>query len=273
MASAARKTVFYLAHDMPTVESQRIGPVEVASFTSRCPDHEGQNEDAALLCQVDSTRAVVAIADGFGGHASGARASEIAVRVIGQCVSQRNASDDPLRPNIIDGFEKANQSIIELGVGAATTLAVVYIEGHHVRCFHVGDSEVLLVGQRGRVKMRSVSHSPVGYAVASGLIDEKEVLDHEERHVVSNMVGSPDMRIEVGPSLELSARDTLLLSSDGLTDNVTFEDLVDLIRKGPLVRSLRTLVNQARSNMERNDARTPSKPDDLTVIALRRPRR
>ena len=51
-----------------------------------------------------------------------------------------------------------------------------------------------------------------------------------------NVIGSSDMRVEVGPALQLAARDTVLLASDGLFDNLYIDEIVDTIRRGPLVK-------------------------------------
>ena len=48
-------------------------------------------------------------------------------------------------------------------------------------------------------------------------MEEEDALNHQQRHVVSNFVGSDDMRIEVGSFMELAERDTLIIASDGLT--------------------------------------------------------
>jgi serine/threonine protein phosphatase PrpC len=255
---------------MESVESAEVVPGTTVVFATRCPGGEGPNQDAAALIPVAENRCVVVLADGFGGHAGGAQAAEIAVRRIEKSVCERESAGDNLRPAIVDGFEKANDAVRELGVGAATTLAVVDIDGEQIRSYHTGDSAILVVGQRGLVKMRSVAHSPVGYAVESGLMDEREAMNHEDRHVVSNMVGSAEMRIEIGSSLRLALRDTLLLGSDGLWDNMMFEDIVERIRKGPLKKSVSKLVADCLDRMTRSPSGIPSKPDDLTVIAFRR---
>ena len=78
------------------------------------------------------------------------------------------------------------------------------ISNGSVRPYHVGDSVILLVGQRGKIKLQTVSHSPVGYAVEAGVLDEVEAMHHQDRHVVSNFIGSPEMRIEVGAPLRLA---------------------------------------------------------------------
>jgi len=133
----------------------------------------------------------------------------------------------------------------------------------------VGDSMILVVGQRGKIKLQTVSHSPVGYAVESGLLDEAEAMHHEDRHLVSNMLGMTDMRIEVGSAIELAARDTLLLASDGLFDNLHVHEIVERIRKGPLAQVMQDLAAQCRGRMQAATDGQPSKPDDLTFVAFR----
>lgn len=85
-----------------------------------------------------------------------------------------------LRHSLLNGFDAANEQVLSLGLGAATTLTAVEITGCEIRAFHVGDSFMLITGQRGKVKLQTIPHSPVGYGVESGLLDEKEVMYHEE---------------------------------------------------------------------------------------------
>jgi serine/threonine protein phosphatase PrpC len=183
--------------------------------------------------------------------------------------SGENAESGLLREGILNGFELANRAVSALPGGAATTLAVAEIEGRQVRSYHVGDSMILVVGQRGKTKLQTVSHSPVGYAVEAGVLGQDEAMHHEERHLVSNMVGTAEMRIEIGPILELRPRDTLLLASDGLFDNLRMDEIVGLIRKGPLDRVARALIDQCRRRMLEPASGLPSKPDDLTFVAFR----
>jgi serine/threonine protein phosphatase PrpC len=126
------------------------------------------------------------------------------------------------------------------------------------------------VGQRRKVKLQTVSHSPVGYAVEAGLIDEHEAMHHDERHVVSNMVGAVDMRIEVGSPIRLAPRDTALLATDGLFDNLNPAEVVDIVRAGPLDRAANDLAARAAERMRTPDAKHASKPDDLTFVLYRR---
>jgi len=277
-------TGLYLRADMEGAEIQPIGGGRAAVFTVRAPGKEAPNEDAAALIATGADSCILVVADGMGGGRGGEQASGLAIESLRDSVGEKLAangepSDNDLRNAILNGIETANRKITELGIGAATTLAAVEVRGRTVRPYHVGDSMILLVGNRGRVKLQTVSHSPVGYGVEAGLIDEREAMHHEERHVVSNMIGTAEMRIEVGPPLEMAKHDTLLIASDGLFDNLHLEEIVERVRKGPLKKGVARLVADGRRRMERWNAtpggetptaRTrPSKPDDLTFIAFR----
>ncbi len=239
-------------------------------FSTRCPGKESDNEDVAALIPFDAHRAVLAIADGMGGMPGGALAASLAVQALHESIETARASDGSLRDAILNGFEAANQSVTSIGTGAATTLTVVGIQDDTLRPYHAGDSLILLVGQRGKIKLQTVSHSPIGYAVESGLLDQRDAMHHEDRHIVSNMVGSTEMRIEIGPILNMSPRDTLVIASDGLFDNLHTNEIVDIARKGPLQRVVDTLASTSRRRMLEPKEGQPSKPDDLTFLAWRR---
>jgi len=262
-------TRLFVDQDMVEVALFRIGPGLAVVYSSRCPGKETANEDAAALISCGDDACVFVVADGVGGSRAGGEASNRAVKAMKRAVDKGLGEGAGLRGAILDGFEAANRTVLDLGLGAATTLTVVEIEGMRIRPYHVGDSPVLVVGQRGKIKLQSISHSPVGYGLEGGFIDEKEALHHDQRHLVSNVIGTEDMRIEVGPARSLSSRDTVLLSSDGLVDNLRTQEIVDCVRKGPLEKAASVLARQAASRMLSSESDTPSKPDDLTFILFR----
>ena len=86
------------------------------------------------------------------------------------------------------------------------------------------------------------------------------------------MIGSESMHVEMGPTIRMAARDTLVLASDGLLDNLLPAEIVELVRTGPLERAVGQLAAVAQERMNAHaeaDGVTPSKPDDLTIIAYR----
>lgn len=238
-------------------------------LTRRRPGAEEPNEDGAALIPFDARRGVLAVADGVGGSPAGAQAAELALRALRDALAEAVREGDELRTAVLNGFERANRQLLEEGVGARTTLVVAALEEGRVRPIHCGDSELLVTGQRGRVKLQTMSHSPTGYAVEAGLLDAEEALHHEERHIISNAVGTEDMRIEIGPPHRMARRDTVVLGSDGLFDNLSAEEIVACVRAGPLERALETLVAECGRRMATPRAGEPSKPDDLTVVLFR----
>jgi serine/threonine protein phosphatase PrpC len=256
--------------DLVAGEIHGVGSGIAVVYSSREPESDKEkNEDAAAIFQLNGESGVLVVADGVGGHRSGERASAIAIKSLQTSLKEPVTDKTQLRSNIINAFEKANQAVMDLGIGAATTLAVVEIAGKQIRPYHVGDSEIAVLGQRGKVKLQIVPHSPVGYAVESGMLDENSAMHHEDRHLVSNLIGTTDMHIQVGAPLTLSKHDTVLLASDGLADNVHFEEIVAIIRKGPLDKAAEKLARKALERMSNPSEGDPSKPDDLTFILFR----
>jgi serine/threonine protein phosphatase PrpC len=243
---------------------------EVAVFSARSPDKETVNEDAAALIDLGGGNAILAVADGAGGMAAGHEASSIAMHTLAATFGPAEDEGSGTRDAVLNAIESAARQIAELGIGAATTFAAVELSDATARPYHVGDSMILSTGQRGRLKLQTVSHSPVGYAVESGLLDATEAMHHEERHIVSNMVGTPDMRIEIGAAMRLEPRDTLVLATDGLFDNLHVWEIVELVRKGPLRLAADRLAQACRGRMLHPAHEQPSKPDDLTFILYRR---
>lgn len=262
--------VVLLDQRMTGAETRRFAGGQAAVFSNMAPGKEGANEDGAALLMLDAVRGVLAVADGAGGLPSGARASAVALQGLRDAIAAVGDGDATLRGAILDGFEQANRAVLDLGVGAATTLAAVELNGPTVRPYHAGDSTILVTGQRGKRKMMTLAHSPVSYAVEAGAVSSREALHHDDLHVVSNIVGSSEMRIDVGPTLRLAPHDTLVLGTDGLFDNLHAHEIVDYVRKGALAAAAQQLADSCMERMAHPRADAPGKPDDLTFVLYRR---
>ena len=241
----------YVEQDMPKCEAHALARGLAVVYSTRCPGKPTPSEDSAALLPVGEHHAILAVADGVGGQPSGGAASRLTVQALAAAAGQGLDANGSLRPAVLDGFEAANQAVRALGAGAATTLIVVTL--HHqpgmraaARVYHAGDSMALILGNRGRVKHRTVSHSPVGYAEEAGLINERTALRHAERHLVSNALGS-----------------------DGLFDNLSTQAIVERARKGPLPLAGRRLADDCAARMRSQNGNGHGKPDDLTFILWR----
>ncbi len=261
-------------HLYPDDEDIAIGRHEIAGghavvYSCRGPGKATPNEDAAAVIPIDRQAGVLAVADGVGGLRAGREAANIAVSCLARTLSDPAPVDELLRTRILNAMERANDEVIDLGVGAGTTLAIAEINNGVVRAYHVGDAAVMLVGQKGRIKFLTIPHTPIGLAQEAGFLDEHEAIRHEDRHLLSNMVGSSDMRIEVGPPVTMAAYDTVLVASDGLFDNLNLDEIVEIVRKGPLEEVREQLSAGALIRMTGALQDHPSKPDDLTFVGFR----
>jgi serine/threonine protein phosphatase PrpC len=246
-----------------------FGSGEAVAITRAAPHRAvGGNEDALGVFPVRADGGVLAVADGVGGQPAGANASNHLLERLWDSVLE-SESDRPLRSAILDAVEAANLALMERGVGSATTFVAAEIDGRRLRPYHVGDSALFVIGGRGKIKHQTVPHSPVGYAIEAGLLDEQEAMSHAMRHVISNAVGAQDMRIEIGPAVDLAPRDTVVLASDGILDNLGLSEIVERVRRGPLLEIALGMADECSRRMAAPDGETPSKPDDLALILYR----
>ncbi len=257
--------------EVPELVYARVAGGAVAAYTSRAPDKSTPNEDSVAVIPYGPGAAVFAVADGAGGLPAGRRASRTAVNKLDESLHDSMQKTTLLRTAILNGIEAANLAVLAMGTGAATTLTVVTIEGLLLRTYHIGDSEAIVVGQRGMIKSQTMAHSPTGFAVEAGFLNLKDALHHEERHLVSNFLGTTDMRIDMGAEIIMRPRDTVLVASDGLTDNLHTHEITAMIRKGPLPVVIDALISLAKRRMTVESTHQPSKPDDLSIIVFRKP--
>jgi serine/threonine protein phosphatase PrpC len=258
----------------------RPGPVlvpvaggEAALVSAGRPSGPADNEDAAALVPIGAEGVVLVVADGIGGQRGGELASAAVVHEVVRAVRRAPADESAVRGAVIDGIEAANEKVLAAGLGAGATVMVAVVWARRIRTIHAGDAQAIVTGQRGRLKLETTAHSPVGVRQAQGLLDEAEALAHEDRHLVTNAVGDRDMTVEVGMPLTLAAHDTVVLGSDGLFDNLRLAEIVNHVRVGPLGAAATRLREAASDRMAGEQAGEPSKPDDLTFILYRPGRR
>lgn len=266
----AQSDLLILGARDPDEAEINVGGGSAFALTCRDPEKDTDNEDTVAIIPYGPEAAALVIADGAGGLPAGKLASLTAVTKLAASLQSSVERSLLLRTAILNGIEAANEAVMALGNGSATTMTVITIEGLVARSYQIGDSESLVVGQGGIIRMQTTAHSPTGFAVEAGFLDHRDALHHEERHLVSNFLGTSDMRIDMGAGVELRPRDTVLLASDGLTDNVHLDEIIERIRKVSLTDGTRALASLARHRMTNGQSKQPSKPDDLSLILFRK---
>jgi len=202
-----------------------------------------ENQDRVAVA-IDADAALLAVVDGMGGHAGGARAAEVAIRTM---VAEFWEASRPLFDP--DGFlhltlGRAHEAVVALGEGLPpeirprATCAVCVVQGSSAYWAHVGDSRVYLL-RGGRVLERTRDHSHVELLLRAGRITERQAQDHPMRNYVECCIGGDPVlpEMSLGGRRALLSGDVLLLCSDGLWSGLTDEQIAALGQDGG--RSLR----------------------------------
>lgn len=177
---------------------------------------------------------LVVLADGMGGHRAGHIASEMAATDLGAAwVDTQMVSLKDVREWLIAIIDAENRKIHELGQteeyrGMGTTLEAVVVIDNQMIYAHIGDSRVGLIRNGEYIRLTN-DHSLVGALVRAGQLTEEEALRHPQKNIVTQSIGQADP-IEPDIALKtLEAGDYVLINSDGLTNMVSADDILDII--------------------------------------------
>jgi serine/threonine protein phosphatase PrpC len=232
-----------------------VAAYAVASDTGR---RRRRNEDNYVVAPP-----LFAVADGMGGAQAGEVASQLAASAL-----EGGNSDAPDGPQRIDELiQEANRRIFDRAStdpsasGMGTTMTVALVEGMTVAIGHVGDSRAYLV--RGeQMEQLTEDHSLVNELLKSGKLSEEEAQVHPQRSVITRAVGTdPDVDVD-GFTIEAEDGDVFLICSDGLSDMVEDEEILELLHENrdDLDKAVKALVAAANRG---------GGEDNITALAFR----
>lgn len=191
------------------------------------------NEDYAGYIEETRYRLYV-VADGMGGHNAGEVASKIAV--------------DTVKAYVRDNYENEGSSVLENAVsfanskiyesatsgseyrGMGTTLVAALISNGEIIIANVGDSSCFGIKDSTIVKITK-DHSLVQELIDSGTITEEEGRNHPKKNVITRALGTNNIvKIDIF-KYDLSSYDKYLLCTDGLSNEVLNEEILEEINK------------------------------------------
>lgn len=142
-------------------------------------------------------------------------------------------------------FNKAAHEESLAGMG--TTAVCALVRGGEATLCHAGDSRAYLC-RGGKLTQLTHDHSYVQELVDCGTITEEEAEHHPQKNIITRALGV-DYRLEPEvTSVQLQAKDLLLLCSDGLTNMVPVEQMEQLLAQGPFYDLPDRLVDAANEN-------------------------
>ena len=218
------------------------------------------NEDSAL-----TSRSVIAVADGMGGHAAGEVASRIAITTLAkesEIFTQKDVDLESADDLFSSSLALIDATIAEYAIenpelaGMGTTLSALFLREDSVAALHIGDSRIYRL--RGNAfEQLSVDHTVIQELLDQGAITEAEVATHPQRSVLTQVLMG-DGRSSVALSLyEVKADDRFLLCSDGLTGALSDKEIKAILKSKARGAAVDALIEGAYSN---------GAPDNVTVI-------
>jgi len=229
------------------------------------------NEDSFLA---DESIGLYMVLDGIGGHLAGEVASKLGLNTIKENVI-RSINDKPLADNqnlsrevqiLNESLLLANQIIYEAAnsqpeyFGMGTTVASLLLGRENIAIAHVGDSRIYLIRENS-IERLTEDHSLVMEQLKRGIISAEEAEKSEMKNIITRALGAEELLIPTVDELIPFNNDLFLICSDGLTDLVTDDEILEIILKS------RHLFDQAVQNLI-DKANVKGGKDNITAILV-----
>ncbi|BBX75642.1 protein phosphatase 2C domain-containing protein [Mycobacterium shinjukuense] len=202
---------------------------------------------------------LLALADGMGGHAAGEVASQLVIAALAHLDDDEPGGDLLAK---LDAAVKAGNAAIAAQVeaepdleGMGTTLTAILFAGNRLGLVHIGDSRGYLL-RDGELTQITKDDTFVQTLVDEGRITAEEAHSHPQRSLIMRALTGH----EVEPTLtmrEARAGDRYLLCSDGLSDPVSDETILEALQIPDVAEAAYRLIELALRG---------GGPDNVTVV-------
>jgi PPM family protein phosphatase len=202
---------------------------------------------------------LLALADGMGGHAAGEVASQLVIAALAHLDDDEPGGD--LLAKLDAAVHSGNSAIaaqVEMEPdleGMGTTLTAILFAGNRIGMIHIGDSRGYLL-RDGELTQITKDDTFVQTLVDEGRITKEEAHSHPQRSLIMRALTGH----EVEPTLtmrEVRLGDRYLLCSDGLSDPVSDETILDALKIPDVTDSADRLIELALRG---------GGPDNVTVV-------
>lgn len=224
------------------------------------------NEDSYGNVSIDNYDFFI-VADGMGGHSDGELASSLTVESFTNFIKDANIKDY----SSVSDLQKeaiifANSEVVKVSkekqekMGTTVVcLCIDYIE-NKIHISHIGDSRIYLF-RDDNLQQLTKDHSLVNELLNSGVLNKQEAENFVNKAAVTRAVGvSLDVRSD-NKSMDYHKDDLVFLVTDGLTNELSAEEIKNIIKEYDDVYDIsKYLVEAAISNGGR---------DNVTVTTIR----
>ncbi|RZI42842.1 serine/threonine-protein phosphatase [Herbaspirillum sp. HC18] len=237
------------------------------NWTSSSLSHAGLvrkiNEDSVLDLP---ERGMWAVADGMGGHTLGDFASRAVVEALEalpfadsleQCIADARACLQAVNHKLREEALSRGAQII------GSTVVVLLAHGRRCAYLWAGDSRAYLC-RNGHLMQLSRDHSQVEELLACGTLTAEEALHHPARNLITRAVGAADTLDVDSEAIEVADGDVFLLCSDGVSNELSEQEIRGALVTGDCRQAVTELVDIALNRGGRdNISAVVARADDL----------
>ena len=217
--------------------------------------------------------ALLAVADGLGGHIGGEIASKLAVSIIRDLTKEPPPEPAPPNTDVVldahqlgylpllrsaikranDSIFQTNRDLVQGDRPMGTTLLTALVEPKTAWIGNVGDSRAYHL-RGGEIIARTEDHSWVDEQVKQGLMSPEDAARDKRKNLVTRSIGTdPEVEADVY-TWRVKSGDILLLCSDGLVNMVTDDEIAAILaRPEPAETLARVLVDTANEHGGRDN--------------------
>ena len=193
------------------------------------------------------------VCDGMGGHKGGETASRLAVEAIKNHFENLNADYD-VKHELHNALSDANNKIVEAArqdrslEGMGSTAVIVLFKDDLAYTANLGDSRIYLVRDEN-IKQLTTDHSLVQQMIDSDVLTPEEAESHPKKNVITKSLGREGaVEPDIPEPIELLKNDKFILCTDGLTNYVKDEEILNAATNNPAQQAARKLVDLANEN-------------------------
>ncbi len=225
------------------------------------------NQDAYHIAKITDDIAWAVVCDGMGGASGGNVASLVAVGALSDNINKMYNTDmdsesvkNLLSASVVNANvlvnQKSHQNTELTGMG--TTAVICFIEKNIAHIVHAGDSRAYYIGNDS-ISQITTDHTMVQYLVDSGEITAEEAKNHPKKHLITRALGVQETIEPEYNYIKLSQKDKVLMCSDGLTNLVESNEILQILNDNHIDKAVDVLVDLAN---ERGGV------DNITVVIM-----
>jgi protein phosphatase len=214
------------------------------------------NEDSGFI-----GKNIILVADGMGGHAAGELASSTAVAVAARFdnlyTNNKETADSISNiPKQITLEIKSAISKDQNRSGMGTTLSACLIQNGNLKIVHVGDSRIYLI-RKQQISLLTKDQTYVQSLIDNNEITLEESRTHPQRSLLLQAIDGISEVIPEVKEISLELGDRIILCSDGLSNVVRDEDILNAVKSFDNVGAVSSLIEKALEH---------GAPDNVTVV-------